>query len=192
MGLAHLIPGKQNKAGSETLPRAKTDPISKRFRDLINARRFMTVFTRGSSSVTRLEEHVCFKAKYCHRVFDYPAFRARCEEIFREVAEKHGVVIHEMGFDGDHVHMDWQIRPVDSLSGLAKAFKGTSGRKLLREFPQFKREFFWGSGLWSGVIFGDTVGKDPGQIRAYVRNQGKRAKLLPGQRSIGGFLEASN
>jgi putative transposase len=152
----------------------------------------MTDFIRGSSSYTRLEEHVCFKAKYCHRVFDYPAFRVRCEEIFREVAEEQNVVIHEMGFDGDHVHMDWQIRPVHSLSKLAKAFKGRSGRKLLDEFPQFKREFFWGSGLWAPTIFGDTVGRDPDQIKTYIREQGKKPRLLPGQQLLASFSRSDN
>ena len=149
----------------------------------------MSEYIRGSSSFTRLEEHVTFKVKYCRRVFDCLEFQARCREIFRQVAEEQGVIIHEMGFDGDHVHMDWQFKPTHRLTDLAKAFKGTSGRKLLHEFPEIKSKYFWGSGLWSGVIFGDTVGKDPEQIRTYVRNQGEKAK---NQRSVEEFARLTN
>ena len=40
--------------------------------------------------------HVCFKAKYCHKVFDDERVKERCEEIFRETAERYGMEIREM------------------------------------------------------------------------------------------------
>src|SRR3989338_1412118 len=125
----------------------------------------MEEFIRGSSSYVRLEVHVTFKVKYCHKVFDFVEFRTRCEQIFCEVAENEKVVVEEMGFDRDHVHMVWFIRVYHNLADLAKKFKGTSGRKLLKEFPYIKKRFFWGSGLWAGEIFCDTVGKEPTEIK---------------------------
>jgi len=35
-----------------------------------------------------------------------------------------------------------------------------------------KSKFFWGSGLWSPTVYFDSIGQDPEQISAYVRNQG--------------------
>ena len=146
----------------------------------------MPSYLSGSSSVTRLELHVCFKVKYCHTVFDDPTFTARCAELLRAVGAKEQVLIKEMGFDRDHVHMVWQVRVTHRLDQLAKAFKGTTGKALLAEFPTIKRRWFWRSGLWSGVIFADSIGRDPEQIAAYVRNQGK-PRFPPSQTVISRF-----
>src|SRR3989344_1244568 len=66
----------------------------------------MEEFHRGSSSVTRLEIHVSYKVKYCHKVFDISEVKQRCQEIFFEVAALHRITIKEIGFDGDHVQRD--------------------------------------------------------------------------------------
>lgn len=132
-------------------------------------------FSRGSSGIFRLEIHVCYKVKFCKKVFDFVEIKNRCEAIFREVAKKIGVTIKEIGFDRDHVHMDIFILRTHSLDFIDKEFKGTSGRKLKHEFPFLKkRPFFWGKnvGFWGAQDYGDSVGKDPTIIRTYVKNQG--------------------
>lgn len=137
-----------------------------------------TEFVRGSSSYTRIEIHVSYKVKYCHKVFDFVEVKERCAEIFYEVAAQQRVIIKEMGFDRNHVHMDTVIRNTHRLCDVDKAFKGTSGRKLLKEFPALKRRYFWGSGFWGRQDFGDSVGRNPDVIRNYVKNQGKGMKEL--------------
>src|SRR3989344_595720 len=62
-------------------------------------------FVRGSSSIVRLEVHVSYKVKYCHKVFDFVDVKNRCEVIFREVAAEMRIEIKEIGFDRDHVPM---------------------------------------------------------------------------------------
>ncbi len=98
-------------------------------------------FIRGSSSYTRIEIHVSYKVRYCHKVFDFVEVKQRCQEIFFEVAESHGIVITEIGFDRNHVHMDIQIRNTHRMCDVDKWFKGTSGRKLLAEFPEIKKKY---------------------------------------------------
>ena len=135
----------------------------------------MNNFTSYSSSVGRLELHVSFKAKYCHNVFGMEPIKHRCQEIFFAVAKKYGIIIKEIGFDQDHVHLIVQLNPSMSVSQAAKLLKGTSGRLLLREYPCMKRNYFWGSGLWSPTVYFDSIGQDgqdPENISAYVRNQG--------------------
>ena len=133
----------------------------------------MSEFKHGSSSIVRLEAHIAFVTKYRHTVFDDAEFKGRCGQIFHQAAAHHGFEIKEMGFDRDHVHMIVALGATHTVVEVAKALKGTSGRKLLAEFPAVKRRYFWGSGLWSGTIFGDGVGRDANQMTAYVRNQGK-------------------
>jgi putative transposase len=134
----------------------------------------MSELVRGSSSVFRIEAHLSFKVKYCHNVFDIAEFKDRCAELLLEAAAELGVEITEIGFDRNHVHMDiqWMLITL-SVDQIAKKLKGTTGRKLLREFPGVKRRFFWGSGLWSPVIYGDSLGREPAQLREYIRNQGR-------------------
>ncbi|MEK6887743.1 MAG: IS200/IS605 family transposase [Candidatus Aenigmatarchaeota archaeon] len=136
-------------------------------------------FDRGSFSVYRLEFHVSYKVKYCHEVFDFVEVKQRCQEIFFEVAALHGITIIEIGFDGDHVHMDIRIKRTHNTYEVDKWFKGTSGRKLLAEFPQIKEKYFWGSGFWGGQAYWDAVGRDPEIIKNYVKNQGVGRKEIP-------------
>ena len=119
-----------------------------------------------------------FKTKYCHNVFDIVEFKERCEELLLLAAAEIGVEITELGFDRNHVHIDicW-MRITLSVDQISKKLKGVTGRKLLKEFPRVKRRFFWGSGLWSPVIYGDSLGREPEQLRGYIRNQGKKSKI---------------
>jgi len=138
----------------------------------------MTELVRGSSSVFRIEAHMSFKIKYCHNVFDIMEFKNRCTELLLEAAADIGIEITELGYDRNHVHLDirW-MRITLSVDQIAKKLKGTTGRKLLQEFPGIKKRFFWKSGLWSPVIYGDSLGKEPDQIRDYIRNQGKESAV---------------
>ena len=136
----------------------------------------MSDFVRGSSSIFRIEAHVSFKAKFAHNVFDIVEFKNRCQELLIEAAAEIGVEIIEIGFDRNHAHMDMRwLRISLSLDEISKKMKGKSGRKLLKEFPEVKREFFWGSGLWSPVIYGNSLGREPEDMRTYIRNQGKKS-----------------
>jgi len=124
-----------------------------------------------SSSYGRLELHVCFKVKYCHPIFRISLIADRCRQIFFQVAERYGIVIKEIGFSKDHVHLIIQLNPSISLTQAAKLLKGTSGKKLLEEFHYLKRRYFWGSGLWSPAIYFDSLGREPEKMKNYVRNQ---------------------
>jgi len=136
----------------------------------------MSNFVRGSSSIFRMEAHICFKIKYSHNVFDIVEFKQRCQELLLEAAANVGVELGEIGFERNHVHIDAQwLKITLSVDKISKALKGTTGRKLLQEFPGIKKKYFWGSGLWSPTIYGDSLGREPTQIREYIRNQGKKA-----------------
>ena len=117
----------------------------------------------------------------------------RCEEIFREVESREGFTLHEIGFDKNHVHLDIDLGPTYTVADVAKKLKGTSGRKLLKEFPHMKRKYFWGSGLWSPAVYFDSVGdQNSEEIGAYVRNQGRNKKDMlfdEKQKSLMDFMQ---
>lgn len=125
---------------------------------------------RRSHSIGRMVVHLSFKIKYCHKVFRYEYFKERCKEIFFEVSKKYNIMILEIGFDLDHVHMIVDIG-LHSIVQVCKWFKGNSGYKLLKEFPEIKQKYFWGSGLWAPTKFFDSVGRDYDSISEYVKSQ---------------------
>jgi len=123
-----------------------------------------------SSSIGRAVFHIGFKAKYCHKIFGIEEVRNRCREIFLGVAEEHKIPVYKIGFDDDHVHFEADIG-LKSIPEIAKLFKGTSGYKLLKEFPYLKKKYFWGSGLWSPVVYFDSVGQNHEIISDYIASQ---------------------
>jgi len=142
-----------------------------------------------SSSIGRNAMHMGFKVKYCHEIFNDTQVEKRCAEIFREVGEKYGLIIDEIGFDRDHVHIDVDGGPNYAPKDIAKLLKGTSGRKLLKEFPYLKKKYFWGSGMWNPSYYFDGVGsRTKEEIDGYIRNQGNKTPKLPdGQQTIDYF-----
>ena len=113
----------------------------------------------------------------------------RCEEIFRDVSEMHRWVLREIGFDRNHVHITIDAG-TNGPADVAKALKGTSGRKLLKEFPYLKKKYFWGSGLWSPSIYFDSLGERTiVEMDNYARNQGmpKPYSFNFGQSSLDDF-----
>jgi putative transposase len=125
-----------------------------------------------SSSIGRNVLHLSFKVKYCHEIFNDIQVQKRCEEIFHEVSKKHQWVLRETGFDKDHVHVTIDAG-TNGPADVAKALKGTSGKKLLNDFPYLKKTYFWASGLWSPTIYFDSLGERTiTDMDAYTRNQG--------------------
>lgn len=126
-----------------------------------------------SSSVGRNTLHLCFKAKYCHRIFEDEQVEKRCGEIFEKAAKDRRWILREVGFDRDHVHITIDAGTNGPMD-VAKVLKGRSARKLLKEFPYLKERYFWGSGLWSPAYYFDGVGERTiTEMEEYVRNQGK-------------------
>ena len=130
----------------------------------------MDDLTRHSSSVGRAVFHLCFKVRYSHKIFVNKKIEQRCMEIFNEVASLYKFSIQEIGFDKDHVHLVVDVG-LRGTAEIAKLLKGTSGYKLLREFPFLKKEYFWESGLWSPATFFDSLGRNIEDVSDYVKSQ---------------------
>ena len=142
-----------------------------------------------SSSIGRNVLHMSFKVKYCHEIFNDLHVEKRCEEIFKKVSGTHRWILRETGFDKNHVHITIDAG-TKGPEDVAKALKGTSGRKLLTEFPYLKKTYFWGSGLWSPTIYFDSLGERTiVEMDDYTRNQGipKNHSFKTGQSCLDDF-----
>ncbi|MBD3155133.1 MAG: IS200/IS605 family transposase, partial [Candidatus Aenigmarchaeota archaeon] len=111
--------------------------------------------------------------KYRHKIFGFERIKVVCEKSFYETAEKYGLIIKELGFDIDHLHMVIDIPPRYSVSQVVKFLKGRSSRRLFKTFPWLRRKFFLKGGLWSPAYYFDSIGDVQSEIiERYVREQG--------------------
>ncbi len=138
-----------------------------------------------SHAQIRIWVHVSLKVKYCHEVFDIREFREACQEMMVQIFKEKNIEYDRIGFDSNHFHtiLDigmWQI------SDLIKVMKGISGYKLLKQFPEIKKKYFYGSGLWSGTKYVYSVGRDKESIERYIAKQ-KYFSVSKGQLSLFDF-----
>lgn len=124
-------------------------------------------YAHGLSSIY---VHMSFKVKYCHEVFDIKDFREACEDCFKDVAVDYDFAMLNIGFDSDHVHTIIDLGKY-SEPEVRKLLKGTSGKKLLEQFPEIKKQFFWDSGLWGRQYFCYSIGSDMRVLQNYIKQQ---------------------
>jgi len=128
------------------------------------------MLARASSCVGNSWCHAMFKIKYCHKIFANKEVRIFVAELFFLISTTRDIPIRTIGFDDDHVHLEVNIK-LKSKPEVAKIFKGIIGKKVLENFPEIKRKFFWGSGFWNPAYLMDNIGSDEESVREYILNQ---------------------
>ena len=126
--------------------------------------------TRYSSAVGEAWMHTTFKVKYCHKIFDNKLVRAYCLELFYEAFNLYQIECKSIGFDSNHVHMIIDMGNY-SRPEVAKMLKGYTAKKLLKKYSWLKKEYFYGSGLWSPAHYMNSVGQDMDFMEGYVMKQ---------------------
>ena len=141
--------------------------ILKKLSEGDNMERDIQKYAHGLSSIF---VHMSFKTKYCHNVFNIKNFREACGTCFKEVAITYELNLISIGFDSNHAHMIIDLGKY-SEPELRKLFKGTSGFRLLKQFPEIKQKYFWGSGLWGRQYYCYSIGSDMKVLKNYIRKQ---------------------
>jgi len=94
-----------------------------------------------------------------------------CEEILREVAERHNIKITELSVMPDHVHTVVGVPPTMSVSKALQLLKGASSNELFKRKPNFRLRYPKGH-LWSPGKFYRSVGDTDAETAIqYVRDQ---------------------
>ena len=74
-----------------------------------------------------------------------------------------------MAIETDHIHLVMQIKPSDSISGVAQVLKGGTSRVIRKEFAELE-EFLWGDSFWADGYFAESVGHvDEDIVKRYSR-----------------------
>jgi len=108
--------------------------------------------------------HFVWKPKYAKDPFKFEKLRTFCEEVIREVAEKHSFKIYELSVQPDHVHLFVEVPHVMSVSKALQLFKGYSAYRIFKQHPWLRRHFrrghFWSPGKFFrsvGNVTSDTI-----------------------------------
>jgi len=124
---------------------------------------------RFSSAVGEAGMHCEFKVKYCHPIFDDEIYREGLRSLLIEAAYEVEIPIGEIGFDNNHVHFIADICNY-SRPQVSKLLRGPSAKKFFEYFPEAKKKYFWGSGLWNPSYYIGSP-KNINNTINYIRKQ---------------------
>ena len=100
------------------------------------------------------------------------------KETLKGISERYEIVIDEVGFDQNHIHIFCGAPPRMSPLGVISIIKSITARKIFETLPRLKKEELWGAEFWSDGKYIGTVGEATSErtIRNYIRNQSNDKK----------------
>ncbi len=131
-------------------------------------------FIKSAHSVYKLQYHVVWVCKYRRRILN-PGVCTYIRKIFPKLLRSTpGVIIEEIGFDSDHLHMLIVIPPKYSISSVIGQLKSQLASGLRKNFEWLDKVYWNENIVWSPGYFVSSVGIDENIIRNYVEHQGNQ------------------
>lgn len=89
------------------------------------------------------------------------------------ITERYDIIIDEIGFDRNHIHIFCGSNPSTSPMQIITIIKSITARKVFECFPEIKEKELWGGEFWSDGKYIETIGSAANEevIRRYIRNQ---------------------
>jgi putative transposase len=120
---------------------------------------------------------VVWVPKYRYRVMGGPVKEA-VDRGIRAVCGYRGCEVVELNVQRDHVHLIVLVPPKVSVSDLMGRVKGQTATRVLKQFPELRRNKYWGNHFWAQGYCVDTVGVNAEMIRKYVKYQEKKERTV--------------
>ena len=115
--------------------------------------------------------HLEWCTKYRYGMFKQDKYKNLAENIIREIASRHRILIRELFVMPEHVHMSVECLPSMSQSKALQLLKGRSAYLLFRHKPKFCLRYPKGH-FWSAGSCAVTVGyNDLNSMIDYIRSQ---------------------
>src|SRR3989338_2026563 len=127
---------------------------------------------RWYHNISECNYHIQLTIKYRKTVLD-PQVQSVILETLKGFKERFAVDIHEIGFDGNHIHILCQFLPKYSGGQVIGLIKKLTAKQALK-LPQVKQEL-WGGEFWTDGYYIGTISNRGNRkiIEQYIRNQGK-------------------
>ena len=95
------------------------------------------------------------------------------KETMRGISERYEIVIDEIGFDQNHIHIFCGSHPSIAPINILSIIKSITARRIFKRFPKLKKKELWGGAFWSVGKYIGTVGEATNEkvVKRYIRNQ---------------------
>jgi len=122
-------------------------------------------------SVYNLNYHIIFVTKYRHNVI-----AGKVEEFVKAKLEElcilYGWELISMELMPDHIHIFVTAEPKIAPLAIASTLKSILTVEVFKQFPNLKKKYFWGSGLFSrGCYYGSAGTVSAASIKKYIEEQ---------------------
>jgi putative transposase len=127
---------------------------------------------KTSHSSYKIRYHMVTAVKYRKALL-----RNEVEECIKEtmkgISERYEIVIDEIGFDQNHIHIFCGAHPSMAPMTILNIIKSITARRIFETFPKLKKEELWGGAFWSVGKYIGTVGEATNEkvVKRYIRNQ---------------------
>jgi len=127
---------------------------------------------KTSHSVYKIRYHLVTAVKYRKLLLDDKVVRC-IKETMQGISERYNIVIDEVGFDKNHIHIFCGAKPTIAPMRIIAIIKSITARKVFEQFPKLKKEELWGGEFWSDGKYIGTVGEAANEevVRRYIKNQ---------------------
>ena len=116
-----------------------------------------------------LNYHFVWIPKYRKMILDNPDTKKLILDTINELADKHNFEVLNTEIMSDHIHLFISALPKYSPSKLMNIIKGTTGRRVSKQFPDLNIK----GSVWTRAYFVATAGNvSSGTIQHYIEKQG--------------------
>lgn len=127
---------------------------------------------KASHCVYKIRYHMVTAVKY-RKILLNKQVEQYIRYIMKGITERYDIVIDEIGFDRNHIHIFCGSSPSTSPMKIITIIKSITARKVFEQFPGIKEKELWGGEFWSDGKYIETIGSAVNEevIRRYIRNQ---------------------
>ena len=133
-----------------------------------------TIMELGKSShgVYKIRYHLVTAVKYRKAILNKDVEECLME-ILKGISERYEIIIDEVGFDQNHIHIFCAAPPRIAPLRIVTTIKSITVRKIFEKFPKLTKEELWGGEFWSDGKYIGPVGEATSEstIRRYIKNQ---------------------
>jgi len=133
---------------------------------------------KTSSCVYKIRYHLVAVVKYRKAILT-EEIEKYIRYVLGGITERYLIVIDEVGFDQDHIHLFCGARPTVSPMEILGTIKSITARKVFEQFPLLKEKELWGGEFWSDGKYIGTIGDETNEatVRKYLHAQGVEKQI---------------
>jgi putative transposase len=129
------------------------------------------MYGRTNHCVYNINYHIVFCPKFRHKIIK-GMVEDVVKQVIQEICNTYGYTLIQMEVMPDHLHIFLSVPPTIAPTEVVTRLKSITTNRVFAAFPNLKKRYFWGSGLWSrGYYIGTAGNVSAATIRKYIEAQ---------------------